>query len=146
MKVNVFLPCKKKSVRVKNKNTKKIFNYSLGLLEIKLLQLIKVKIINKIYLSTDDDKIIKYVKKIKNNKIIIDIRNKNLCRTSTSTDDLIVYAGNLIPNSHILWTHVTSPFINHKVYETVIKKYFNIKKKKLRFIAYYNKIAKVCMG
>ncbi len=43
MKIDVFLPCRKQSSRVKNKNTRKFANINLGLLEIKLNQLLKTK-------------------------------------------------------------------------------------------------------
>ena len=33
---------------------------------------------------------------------------------------------NIIPDGHILWTHVTSPFIDEKIYDSAIKKYKNI--------------------
>ena len=68
MKINVFLPCKKTSTRVKNKNKRPFANIRFGLVKIKLDQLIRAKLINKIYLSTNDNKIISFVKnfKIKN--------------------------------------------------------------------------------
>ena len=59
MKINVFLPCKKNSTRVKNKNKRKFANVHYGLLKIKIDQLLKCKFINKIYLSTDSDLMIK---------------------------------------------------------------------------------------
>ena len=62
IKINVFLPCKKNSTRVKNKNKRKFANINFGLLKIKIDQLLKCKFINKIYLSTDDKKIINFVK------------------------------------------------------------------------------------
>ena len=62
MKINVFLPCRKKSSRVKNKNTKKFADINFGLLEIKLEQLLRSKLINKIYISTNDKKNINYCK------------------------------------------------------------------------------------
>ena len=71
MKINVFLPCKKGSSRVRNKNKRIFANVDQGLLRIKLNHLIKCKTINKIYLSTNDEKIIKFSKKLNNNKIII---------------------------------------------------------------------------
>ena len=58
MKINVFLPCKKNSTRVENKNKRKFANVHYGLLKVKIDQLLKCKFINKIYLSTDDKKII----------------------------------------------------------------------------------------
>ena len=121
-----FLPCRKGSQRIKDKNIKKIFNYEMGLVEIKLNQLLNVKKIKKIILSTDDLKIINFAKNLNNNKIIIDIRPDFLCTNNTSTDILINYVGEKYDNINILWTHVTSPFINTELYENLIDKYFEI--------------------
>ena len=68
MKINVFLPCKKSSSRVKNKNRRKFANVNFGLTRIKLNQLLKSRLINKIYISTNDKKIINFAKKIKKKK------------------------------------------------------------------------------
>ena len=48
------------------------------------------------------------------------------------TQSLINHAYNIIPDGHILWTHVTSPFVNEKIYDDVIKLY----KKILKFKKY----------
>ena len=123
MKINVFLPCKKISTRVRNKNKRPFANIRFGLVKIKLDQLIRAKLVNKIYLSTNDDKIISFVKKLKNKKIIIHSRKDNsLSRSSTMTQQLINHAIKVVPDGHILWTHVTSPFVSSRIYDEVIKK------------------------
>ena len=129
MKINVFLPCKKNSKRVKNKNKRKFANIKFGLVKIKLKQLIRAKLINNIYLSTDDNQIILFAKSLKNKKIVIHSRkDKSLSTDSTVTQKLIQHAMKIIPDGHILWTHVTSPFIDENIYDNVIKKYKNLKK------------------
>ena len=40
-----------------------------------------------------------------------------------STDDLIKYVPEIMPDGHILWTHVTSPFIGPDVYYQIIDTY-----------------------
>lgn len=130
IKINVFLPCKKSSSRVKNKNKRKFADIDHGLLRIKINHLIKCKLIDKIYLSTNDEKIIKFVKKLTSHKIIIHRRSdKTLSTSKTTTQKLINHASDLILDGHILWTHVTSPFVNHNIYEKIIKKYKKIIKK-----------------
>ena len=47
MKVNVFLPCKKNSTRVKNKNKRRFAKADNSLIKIKLNQLINAKLIDK---------------------------------------------------------------------------------------------------
>ena len=124
MKINVFLPCKKISTRVRNKNKRPFANIRFGLVKIKLDQLIRAKLINKIYLSTNDNKIISFVKKLQNKKIIIHSRKDySLSRSSTMTQKLINHAIKVVPDGHILWTHVTSPFVSSSIYDEVIKKY-----------------------
>ena len=124
MKINVFLPCKKNSSRVKNKNKRKFADIDFGLVKIKLNHLINSKLINKIYLSTNDLQIINYAKKLKKDKIIIHQRKDNSLSTSnTTTQKLINHASEIIPDGHILWTHVTSPLINSKTYDKIILRY-----------------------
>ena len=129
MIIDIFLPCRSSSARIKNKNIKKFSNKKFGLLELKISQLILVKGIRNIVVSTNDKKIINFLKKKKIKKIVIDKRANNLCTSSTSTDLLIKYVPKLIESNHILWTHVTSPFFNNKDYERAIKIYKNNLKK-----------------
>lgn len=124
--INVYLPCRKGSKRVKTKNTKPFFKFKFGLFENKINQLLKVKSIAKIFVSTDDPKIINYCKKENLNKVIVIIRKQELADDNASTDDLIMDVSKDISNGHILWTHVSSPFISAKNYEKIIKKYLNI--------------------
>jgi CMP-N-acetylneuraminic acid synthetase len=130
MIINAFLPCKKKSSRVKNKNKRKFANIDFGLVKIKLKQLLRAKLINKIYLSTNDQQIINFAKNLRSKKIIIHKRvDKLLSQDGTITQKLITHAMEIIPDGHILWTHVTSPFVGPKIYDQAIKKYQNVLKK-----------------
>ena len=129
MIIDIFLPCRSSSVRVKNKNIIKFSNKKFGLFEIKILQLISIKGIRNIIVSTNDKKIINYLKKKKFKKVVINIRPNYLSTSKTSTDQLIKYVPKIIKSDHILWTHVTSPFFNTSDYENAIKLYKkNIKK------------------
>jgi len=131
MKINVFLPCRKKSSRVKNKNTRKFADINFGLLEIKLGQLLRSKLINKIYISTNDKRIINYCKKLNTDKIIIHERiDRSLSSNQCSNNQLVNHAIKIMPDEHILWTHVTSPFVDSKIYDQIIKKYINILKRR----------------
>jgi len=127
MNVNVFLPCRKGSQRVPKKNIRPFAGFKYGLTEIKLQQLIKSKKISKIYLSTNDEEILDYAKSLKNDKIIIHKRSESLSSNKTSTDELILHVLELIKDGEILWTHVTSPFLNALEYDMIIKKYEEIK-------------------
>lgn len=122
MKIKAVLLCKKKSQRLRNKNIRKFANFNFGLLELKIKQLLKVKLINEIIISTDDEKIHrrfhKYHKKLKFFK-----REKKLCFFKTRTEELIKHITDLIPNDKILWTQVSSPLVDEKIYSKAIKFY-----------------------
>lgn len=129
-KIIVFLPCRKGSERVKNKNIKKFSNIKGGLTHIKLSQLLKVPEVEKIIVSTDDMEVKKIAKSFNNNKIIIDDRPAQLASSETSTDDLINYVPEIIESGTVLWTHVTSPFVDSMAYSKAIDIYFSNKEKK----------------
>ncbi len=127
-KVIAFLPCRKGSQRVKNKNIKPFSNIEDGLIYIKISQLLKVQEIKQIIVSTNDKEVKRIANLFDSNKIIIDDRPENLASSETSTDELIKYVPKLIDSGVVLWTHVTSPFVDEIVYRQSIKAYFsNIK-------------------
>ncbi|WP_186008507.1 acylneuraminate cytidylyltransferase family protein [Marinobacter lipolyticus] len=123
MTVTCFLPCRKGSERVPRKNIRPIGDKPYGLLQIKLEQLFATKLIDRVILSTNDEEIIEYAKKLEASKLDIRLRDDALASSSTSTDELIQYAGSQIEAGHILWTHVTSPFLTATLYDAMIEKY-----------------------
>ena len=108
-----FLPMRKGSERVPNKNIKTFANINGGLAFIKIQQLLKVKAIDKIIVSTNDADVKKIASSFNSNKIVIINRSEDLSSSDTSTDDLIKYVPTIINSGVILWTHVTSPFIDN---------------------------------
>ena len=123
-KISCFLPCRRGSERVPKKNVKPFLNYDNGLLEIKLNQLLECKQIDEIVLSTDDEFILEYAASFVTDRIRLHERDKALASSSTSTDELVPLIADLIPDGHVLWTHVTSPFITSALYSTIIAEYF----------------------
>jgi CMP-N-acetylneuraminic acid synthetase len=123
MKMTCFLPCRKGSERIPKKNIRPFGGYTHGLIEIKLMQLSKVKFINEIVLSTNDDELINFAKSLGLKKLYIHQRDEKLASSQTSTDELINHVADLIHEGHILWTHVTSPFLTAHAYEKIIQKY-----------------------
>jgi len=121
--VVAFLPMRKGSQRVKNKNIKVFAGVKGGLTFIKISQLLKVKKIYKIIISTNDQEVKNIALSFKDKRIIIDDRPEHLASSSTSTDDLIRYVPNIIENGTVIWTHVTSPFVTEKLYDDMIEKY-----------------------
>ncbi|MDQ2078328.1 cytidylyltransferase domain-containing protein [Marinimicrobium sp. ABcell2] len=122
--MKVFLPCRKGSERVPRKNIKPFAGYPHGLLELKLRQLIQAERIDEVILSTNDEDILEYARTLGSEKLTIHHRADSLCTSATSTDELMAHVVDLIPEGHILWTHVTSPFVNATCYDQMIKCYF----------------------
>lgn len=125
MKISVFLPCRAGSERVPHKNTRTFAGIEGGLLKIKLQQLITCNAIDTIVLSTNDEEVIELAETLSSDKIKIDRRPEHLATSSTSTDDLVKYVPTIISEGAVLWTHVTSPFIDGKIYEEAINAYKN---------------------
>jgi len=123
-KVTCFLPCRQGSQRVPKKNIKPFAGFEFGLIEIKLKQLLASTRIDEVVLSTNDNAIIEYAQGINDARLNIHRRVDALALSSTSTDDLVAHAASLIVEGHILWTHVTSPFINEEKYDEIIDNYF----------------------
>ena len=123
--MTVFLPCRAGSERIPNKNTKDFAGVTGGLLAVKLSSLLKSSLINKIVVSTNDEKVIKIAESLKNDKIYIDRRPEHLALSSTSTDEVVNYVPTIIKDDHILWTHVTSPFITSETLDKGIKMYYD---------------------
>jgi CMP-N-acetylneuraminic acid synthetase len=116
---------RKGSDRVKNKNIRDFAGISGGLCFIKISQLLKVKYISKIIISTNDEDIKNLALSFNSDRLIIDERPEELATSETSTDDLIKYIPKIIKNGVVLWTHVTSPFVNEFLYQNMIQSYFN---------------------
>ena len=121
--VTCFLPCRKGSERIPRKSIKPFADYEFGLIELKLSQLAKAQNIDEIVLSTNDEDILDFANKLNLPKLRLHKRDNELASSSTSTDALVAHAIDLIPNGEILWTHVTSPFINARHYDAIIDCY-----------------------
>ena len=89
-KVAFFLPTRKGSERVKNKNTRPFAGIEGGLIENKLRQLIKTNLIDEIILSTNDEQCMAVAGKYTSDKRLrIVPRPESLCLSSTNLQDLI---------------------------------------------------------
>ena len=126
-KIDVIIPIKEKSQRIKNKNFKS-FNGE-PLLCIILKKINKLSIIDNIYLNTDcKDKIIKNLNFV-SKKIKFIERDKKLLGHDISVNLIIESSLKYIKdNSIILMTHVTNPNLSKKTIKKSIDTYFNISK------------------
>lgn len=121
--VIAFLPCRRGSQRVPKKNIKPFAGVPFGLVEIKLRQLLKCTSLDSIVLTTNDEEILDYAYSLHEDRLTVHCRSEALSSASTSTDELVSHALDLIPQGHILWTHVTSPFVTQAHYEDIVHTY-----------------------
>ncbi len=136
--ISFFIPIRKGSKRVKDKNIKPLPGYKFGVTELKIKQLLqlrkllkkqKKKDLNKFefVVSTDCPRTKKYLIKFKWLKI--HNRSKNLA-TDDSLDLLIKEVPKICTGKYILWTHVTSPFFNENDYLNFLIEFFKNKNQK----------------
>jgi CMP-N-acetylneuraminic acid synthetase len=124
--MRVFLPCRKGSERVPQKNVRPFASEPHGLLGIKLTQLLGVASIEEIILSSNDEDVFNIAKHYNDGRIQFDHRPESLARSSTSTDALIEYVPSIVSGGDVLWTHVTSPFCDASVYADAIQCYHDV--------------------
>jgi N-acylneuraminate cytidylyltransferase len=128
MKENVafFLPTRRGSQRVKNKNTRPFAGIEGGLMENKICQLIKSMKIDEIILSSNDEYCMDIVSRYKSDSRIKIIERPNeLCLDTTNLQDLICYVPTVTEAQHILWGHVTTPICDAAEYDKAIDLYFS---------------------
>ena len=126
-KVTFFLPTRKGSERVKSKNTKPFANFNGGLIENKISQLVKTRLLDEIILSTNDEICMEIVRKyaVVDSRIRIIPRPEDLCLSSTNLQDVITYVPTITDAEHIIWGHVTTPLASAEQYDTGIQLYMD---------------------
>ncbi|MGO3346293.1 MAG: acylneuraminate cytidylyltransferase family protein [Marinomonas sp.] len=121
--ITAFLPCRKGSQRIPDKNVKLFAGVEGGLLKIKLDQLLACESIDSIVVSSNDERVLDFANNITDSRIVVDDRPDHLGSSSTTTDELIKYVPSIITEGDVLWTHVTSPFITELDYTNIINSY-----------------------
>lgn len=127
IKIIGFIPAKKNSIDLKNKNLKKLNN--LSLFELAILAAKKSKLIDEVYISSDSEKILKISKKYNINLIK---RKKILSTNSSSANSLILdfiknKMKHLKENFIIVYLQPTSPFRNNQHIDKALKFFLNSK-------------------
>ncbi|OEK01637.1 acylneuraminate cytidylyltransferase [Roseivirga sp. 4D4] len=122
--ISFFLPTRKGSNRVENKNTRSFAGIDGGLLALKLSQLIGSKLIGEIILSTNDELCIEIASKFKDPRLRIIERPDQLCLDTTPLTALIKYVPEVVRCEHVIWGHVTTPFVEGQEYDRIIDNYF----------------------
>ena len=126
MKLSIVLPIRKGSQRVKNKNIRPFSKDGKSLTELKITELLKLKNVDEIVITSNYDEAIEQIKAIAKNdpRVKIDQRPEHLCSSTTIVRELIEYMPSITKGEHILWLHVTSPFVKAQDYQDAIDKYF----------------------
>jgi CMP-N-acetylneuraminic acid synthetase len=124
--IGFFLPVRKGSQRVENKNTRPFSKIPGGILELKLRQLMESKTLSEIVLSTNDENSMEIAKKLdpQQTQLRIIERPNHLCLDTTPLMELIAYVPEVMQSRHILWGHTTTPFIDAEDYDEGIENYF----------------------
>jgi len=126
MKLSIVLPIRKGSQRVKNKNIRPFSKDGKSLTELKIIELLKIKNVDEIVITSNYDEAIEQIEAIAKNdsRVRIDRRPEHLCTSKTVVKELIEYMPTITKGEHILWLHVTSPFVKAEDYEKAIEEYF----------------------
>ncbi len=122
-KVTFYLPTRKGSERVANKNTRPFAGIEGGLVENKIRQLLKTKLIDEIIFSSNDEACIAIAEKYHDSRLKIIERPMELCLSSTNLQDLICYVPTVTDADHILWGHVTTPMCGAEQYDAAVELY-----------------------
>ena len=124
--ISFFLPTRKGSQRVKNKNTRNFAGIAGGLMENKLRQLVETKKIGEIIVSTNDEECMEIASKyLYDGRVKIICRPDELCLDSTNLQDLICYVPTITNADHILWGHVTTPIADAIEYDRAVELYLS---------------------
>lgn len=123
--ISFFLPTRKGSSRVINKNTRSFAGNDGGLLAHKLSQLVGSNEIGEIVLSTNDEACIDVANGFNDPRLRIVERPQELCLDTTPLIELIKYVPEIAQKEHIIWGHVTTPFIDGEEYDRIIDQYFS---------------------
>lgn len=126
-KVSFFLPVRKGSKRIENKNTTPFAGFKKGLVEVKLRQLLNTKSIDEVILSTNDGSLIEfYNEKFSGYSLFkLDVRSDHLCQDIINHSDLIDHAAKVTKGDYIILGHCTSPLVDSVDYDDIVYHYFD---------------------
>jgi N-acylneuraminate cytidylyltransferase len=109
------LPLRAGSQRVINKNTKDFAGIKGGLTYLKIKELLKIKEMNRCYITSDDSGVLEIANSFNDPRIVAIMRPIELCQSTTKVEDLTAYIRELVDDQHIFWVHATAPFVTHDV-------------------------------
>jgi N-acylneuraminate cytidylyltransferase len=122
--ISIIIPAKGHSERIRNKNLYKINGKSL--IRMSCEKVLKCKNINKFYLDTEDEAIIKECEDLVSKGLEIIKRPKELATNFIGANELMVYGLHSIDYTDILLqTFATSPLITASTIDGCIEKFIN---------------------
>lgn len=122
--LDAVIPVKLHSKRCKNKNTREFFN-EMSLLNLKLDQLSKCDFVRRIWISIDDEKLEDLID-LEDSKIGVVLRPKSLCYDTVEMNLIYTHLASLSELDDVLYTSVTTPFINTTIFELAYKEYLEL--------------------
>jgi len=119
--ITAFVPCRKGSQRIPNKNTRPFAADGRSLFQIKISDLMRVPEIDQIVVSTDDPSVVSQASAFsERGRLLISERPKALASSTTPISELCRHVHTILPPGFFLWTHVTSPFFGPTEYTSSI--------------------------
>lgn len=115
------IPVKGNSERVPKKNIRPFGDTSL--LALKIGQIKKVKGIDEIVVSSEDESVLEYAA---NKGVSIHKRDPYYSTSSVPMSEVYSYLASEFKQDTVIWTQVTNPLANAQVYEEGIKKYLEL--------------------
>ena len=116
------IPVKNISERVPNKNFRSFTKEGLSLLDLLITRLIKIDLIDHIYISTNKKDL-----NISDSKISVIKREEKFCNNITPWSDVIYNVVSSLPEKDetvVMWCHTTSPLFDN--YNNALTKYLEI--------------------
>jgi CMP-N-acetylneuraminic acid synthetase len=121
------VPCRAGSERVPRKNVRDFAGRRGGLTALKLTQLKACRHLDRIVVNTDDDDVARIAREIEATVdgpgIVIVRRPPVLATSAARTDDVITHVAETTPGDLLLWTHVTSPFVDTALYDRAVTRF-----------------------
>lgn len=119
------LPVKGNSERVEKKNIRPFADTNL--LELKLNQIENTVSIESVLVSSESDEVLDFAKNFK--KVIIHKRDEYYSSSTVPMSEVYRHLAQKIDSQHVIWTQVTSPLVNSKIYKESLQIYFDMEKK-----------------
>ncbi|MDB6134135.1 MAG: acylneuraminate cytidylyltransferase [Verrucomicrobiales bacterium] len=123
----VIVPVRKGSQRIIHKNIRPVAGFRYGLMEIKLRQLLATGVFDQILVDTDLEEMGEMMDYITGGvpdpRVRVEPRDPRLAGSDATTDDLIRHLVTKVRTTHMVWTHVTSPFFTAECYRRFMTAY-----------------------